>query len=394
MQDVPHAHHPRHHYRLAAALAQAGFDVTTLAPPDLTPGQPDAVPVEYLPWRKSRFGRMMSAPLSVLAAARRRPAYVHIVSLDLLPWAVILRLAGRCVVLYDSNEEYDSMMMIKEWLPPRLRPVLRRLVRWAEPWLAARLHAATTALPATQEKFVAAGVNSVLVRNFPPASLITSGERDGWHDYDVLVGGSLPEDQIPLLAATADHLRRMMASETRWLVAARAFGPRDRDLLETTLERTGVHDLFELRYNVPFVEMAELMARSRIGFILYPGDVNYSARIPLRLFEYMAAGLPFVASDLPTTAQFAQGRGVGVLVPPGDPEAYAQAIAELLGDPDRQAEMSRRGPVLAREEYNWEVESRKLVELYEELLPNVRSSASDSGTGGRQPSAVSARDVA
>jgi glycosyltransferase involved in cell wall biosynthesis len=372
VQDVPHAHHPRHHYRLAAALAEAGFDVTTLAPPDLTPGQPDAVPVEYLPWRRTRLGRMTSAPLSVLAAARRGPACVHVVSLDLLPWAVILRLTRRCAVLYDSNEEYDSMMMIKEWLPPALRPVLRRVVRWAEPWLAARLDAATTALPATQEKFVSAGVRSVLVRNFPPVSLIAVGDRDGQPAYDVLVGGSLPEDQIPLLAATAVQLQRIGVADTRWLVAARAYGPRERELLETTLERAGVQRFFELRYNVPFADMRELMARSRIGFILYPGDVNYSARIPIRLFEYMAAGLPFVASDLPTTAQFARGKGVGLLVPPGDPEAYARAIAELLADPEQQAAMSRRGPVLAREEYSWQVESRKLVALYQEVLADPR----------------------
>ena len=125
---------------------------------------------------------------------------------------------------------------------------------------------------------------------------------------------------------------------------------------------------FELRYNVPFAEMQAVMAASAIGFVLYPTDVNYGARIPIRIFEYMASGLPFVASDLPTTAEFTRGRGVAELVEAGDPAAYAGALAALLDDPERQASMSARGPVLAREEYNWQRESRKLVDLYESLV--------------------------
>ena len=366
VQSVPHAHHPRHHYRLAAALGEAGYDVTTLAPPDLSSGQVDAVPVEYLPPRRGRLARMTSAPLTVLAAARRRPMVVHVVSLDLLPWAVVLKLVRRCVVLYDSNEEYDSMMLIKEWLPAPSRRLLGRFVRWAEPWLAKRLDAATTALPATHEKFTRAGVRSVLVRNFPPLSLTQDG-MPGEHQYDVLLGGSLPDDQIPLLAATAAELERMRPG-VRWLVAARSYGEREQRMLEAALKEEGVRERFDVRYNVPFAEMKAMMSASAIGFVLYPGDVNYGARIPIRIFEYMASGLPFVASDLPTTAEFTRGRGVAELVAAGDPVAYARALAGLLDDPERQASMSARGPVLAREEYNWQRESGKLVDLYQSLV--------------------------
>lgn len=388
VQSVPHAHHPRHHYRLAAALSEAGYDVTTLAPPDLAPGQVDAVPVEHLPSRRSRLTRMASGPLSVLAAARRRPAVVHVVSLDLLPWAALLRVFRRCRVLYDSNEEYDTYMLIKEWLPRPVRPLLQRIVRWAEPWLAARLDAATTALPATQAKFERAGVRSVLVRNFPPASLADGCDRGTEFAYDVLLGGSLPDDQIPILADTAARLRARRGG-VRWLVAARSYGEREQRMLEDALVGAGVRDAFTLRYNVPFVEMRGLMASSRVGFVLYPTAVNYSARIPIRIFEYMACGLPFVASDLETTAAFTREHEAATLVEAGDAEGYARALDALLSDPAEQERMSAAGRRAAREHYNWGVESRKLVDLYAGLIgpPNVRRSPSARLTGGVQPSA-------
>ena len=75
------------------------------------------------------------------------------------------------------------------------------------------------------------------------------------------------------------------------------------------------------------------MDASRVGFVLYPGDVNYGARIPIRIFEYMACGLPFVASDLATTAHYTRGHDVAELVPAGEPGGYAEAIAALIRDP-------------------------------------------------------------
>jgi phosphatidylinositol alpha-mannosyltransferase len=82
----------------------------------------------------------------------------------------------------------------------------------------------------------------------------------------------------------------------------------------------------------------------------------------------MAAGLPFVASDLPTTAVYCAGRGVAVLAAAGDPAAYATEIAALLDDPSRRREMSARGPALVRGEYSWEREAERLKALYRELL--------------------------
>jgi len=371
IQSSRMAHHPRHHYRLATALQTAGYAVLMLAQPDLTPGHVDAVPMAYLPVRNGRFMRMLTGPLTMLRALRLKPDAIYIVSLDMLPWGVLARVFGRKVVVYDSNEEYDTYMLIKEWVPTWLRKPLLRIVRPTEPWLASKLSAATTALPATQAKFEAAGVRSVNVRNFPPASLAQDGPRPESFDYDILIGGSLPDDQMPLLAATAAELEARGLADLRWLVVARNYGDREREMLEAALEARGVRERFELRYNLPFLEMQDVMRASRIAFLLYPSDENYAARIPIRIFEYMAAGVPFVGPKLQTTAEFVDGLGVADLAPAGDPAAYADALAALLADPERQAEMARRGPEIYRERYNWERESMKLVELFQSLIPRA-----------------------
>ncbi len=311
-------HHPRHHYRLAASLNAGGYDVTTLAQPDPSPGHTDAVPMRYLPLRRSRLGRMLSGPVTMFRALSRRPDAVHVVCLDLLPWAAVAkRLRPGVRFVYDSNEEYDSFMLIKDWLPRPVRRPLQRLVRALEPWLARQLDATTTALPATHERFTAAGVRSTLVRNFPPASIVPEGGRATTFTHDVLVGGTLAEDQIDLIARTAEHLAELHPAPVRWLVVARDADARERARLEDALTSAGVRDSFQLRYDLPFVAMKGVLHSTRLGFIPYPGDVNYADRIPIRIFEYMATGIPFVAGDLATTSAFLRDQGVAELVPAG-----------------------------------------------------------------------------
>lgn len=360
LQNSRLAHHPRHHHRLAAALDSAGYDVLTLSQPDRTTGHVDSVPVEYLPVRGNRLTRIASAPLTMWRAARRRPAVVHALTLELLPWAVLLKmLRRRCIVLYDSNDQYDSLILNKAWLPGPSRPLIAWLVRKGEPWLAARLDGVTTAMPATEAKFEAAGVPTVLVRNFPPLAFSPRPREST--TFDVLVGGTIHglED---ILVDVAAEVARLRPERTRWLVAARNYVPENVQDLEDALDRRGLRDDFELRSDVPYTEMSGLAAASRVGFVPFRGEA-----VPQRIFEYMASGLPFVITDSPGISEFTHGNGAAVAVPGHSAPALAAALADLLGDPARMREMSESGPRIVRERYDWARESEKLVGLYDRL---------------------------
>ena len=366
LQSSHAAHHPRHHYRFAATLAASGYDVVTVAQPDLADGHRDAVPVRYLPRRRGRLARMLSGPLTVARALRERPAVLAVVSLDLLPWAVAARaLRHNLAVVYDSNEQYDLYVEIKDWLPRRVRRPAARLVRTLEPRLGARLDAVTTAVPATHEKFRRAGARSVLIRNLPPSQLLEDPGRREPFAYDVLVGGSLPPPQLPLLADSAAALRERLGRPVRWVVAARHFSDRDAARLGALLAERALQDDVTLLRDRPFDEVRTLAAASAVAFAPYPGDPHYLVALPIRLFEYMAWGVPFVTSRLPAFEATLDGAVVGRLVPPGDTDAYAAALADLLTAPAAAAALGERGRRLVRERLNWESEAGRLVALYD-----------------------------
>jgi glycosyltransferase involved in cell wall biosynthesis len=82
---------------------------------------------------------------------------------------------------------------------------------------------------------------------------------------------------------------------------------------------------------------------------------------PLKLFEYMAAGRPIVATDIPTVAKVVTHEHSGLLAPPGDAEAFAAAVERCLDQPG----MARRLGEAARQEvqaYSWTRRCRRILE--------------------------------
>lgn len=111
-------------------------------------------------------------------------------------------------------------------------------------------------------------------------------------------------------------------------------------------------------------EIIEKAAEADLGIIPFlPTCLNHYYNTPNKLFEYMLAGLPIAASDLPDLKRFVEGERVGVLFDPFSPEDIARATVELWRDPERE-ERARRAHEACRVRYNWEVEGRTLLDCY------------------------------
>jgi glycosyltransferase involved in cell wall biosynthesis len=103
-------------------------------------------------------------------------------------------------------------------------------------------------------------------------------------------------------------------------------------------------------------------------------DSNLQPEVsPVKGMEYMAFGVPFVAFDLDETRAMADG--AALYLPPGDALALARAIAELLDDPARRAEMSRIGRRRVEEHLAWDRQSETYLRVYERLLGPARVAA-------------------
>lgn len=100
---------------------------------------------------------------------------------------------------------------------------------------------------------------------------------------------------------------------------------------------------------------------------IIPDTPNNAASMPNKLFQYLAAGLPVVVSDLPQLREVVNESGAGIALDTGDPTKIAAAIADLLADRVGLAERSRLARLAAEERYNWTVSERELLNVYRRL---------------------------
>jgi glycosyltransferase involved in cell wall biosynthesis len=95
---------------------------------------------------------------------------------------------------------------------------------------------------------------------------------------------------------------------------------------------------------------------------------NYVNSQPIKMFEYMSAGLPVIASDFPLFRDIVSGNDCGILVDPMSPQSIANAIDFLVDHPVEAARLGKNGRAAVLARYNWEHEERALFEFYREIL--------------------------
>jgi glycosyltransferase involved in cell wall biosynthesis len=140
-----------------------------------------------------------------------------------------------------------------------------------------------------------------------------------------------------------------------------------RELLAGLAEEHGVAARVELPPAVAPHEVVAAIAPATAGLaLIQPSCRSYALSLPNKLFEYLAAGVPILASDVPTIRSFVERHGIGLIVPPDDPEEIARAMLEIV-EPERNAEL-RAAVREAASQLSWRREAETLKQAYREAL--------------------------
>jgi glycosyltransferase involved in cell wall biosynthesis len=114
------------------------------------------------------------------------------------------------------------------------------------------------------------------------------------------------------------------------------------------------------------------MVEASIGIVCLHPVERYTMALPVKLFEYMAAGLPVIASNFPLWKDIVEGNNCGITVDPLDCKQISQAIDFLLMHPEEAKTMGENGRKAVLEKFNWKTESMRLTDLYETVLSGER----------------------
>jgi len=114
-------------------------------------------------------------------------------------------------------------------------------------------------------------------------------------------------------------------------------------------------------------QLLEALFDARVGIMIAHPIERYKTNYPVKLFEFMAAGLPVIASREGESAAFVEEAQCGILVDPLNVKEIEEAIVWLLDHPDEAEAMGNRGQEMIFTRYNWEIESKALLEIYSRL---------------------------
>ena len=162
----------------------------------------------------------------------------------------------------------------------------------------------------------------------------------------------------------ADLITAASLARQQWSLRIIGDGP-EMETLRAQAERLGVEADF--RGAVSPEEIPAHMAGSAIGVAPYPdlGGREQQYFSPMKVLEYLAAGLAVVASNVGQIPQLLEEGSQlhGVLVTPSDPTALAAALDDLAASPQRRARMGRNGRLLAEERHSWRRVVTRILEL-------------------------------
>ena len=134
----------------------------------------------------------------------------------------------------------------------------------------------------------------------------------------------------------------------------------------------GIGDRVHILAPVPPDEVIAYAADATVGVSpIIASCLNYRFSLPNKLFQYMAAGLPVVASDFSQVREVVEDTGAGRCVNMADPSALARALTAVLSDRRDAAEMGQRGRRAVEEEFNWATSERALLELYAGIVGRI-----------------------
>jgi len=346
-------------YKECKSLADAGHDVTLLAkhPDDAIVS---GVKIKALRGNKNRWQRWTTGLWRVCHHARRlRADLYHFHDPELIPLGIWLSLQGKRVI-YDAHENLPNTFAYKYYIPAFARKSLGWLAGRVENFAVRRFTAVVAATPTIGQRFAGYNANTIVVRNFPLLTELAQGIARPWNERPPLViyvGTMTPERGFR-------ETMEAMALLPRSLNARLAFAGLVSPTVRKEIVRSPCFDRTDLLGQLSRSEISSLLGRARVGLVTLHPMPNFLNALPIKLFEYMSAGVPVVASDFPLWRQIVEDSGCGLLVDPHDTTAIANAIEYLLTHSEHARQMGERGRKAIEHRYNWASEEQQLLALY------------------------------
>jgi len=341
------------------SLAAHGYDVTLIVADNFENEFKEGVKIVDVGRWPGRLNRMFKTTSRVFKKAVELESDIyHLHDPELMPIGLKLKRLGKKVI-FDSHEDLPKAILSKQYLGPvSARVLLSATTSLFERYACRRFDGIIAATPFIRDKFLAINPNTVDINNYPMIG-----------ELDAAVPWAEKRDEICYVGGIAAIRGAFEMVE--------AIGKVGCGLLLAGNIESGIESRLRKMPGWRYVEalgfidrsgVQDVTARSMGGLVLFHPEPNHINAQPNKIFEYMSAGIPVIASNFPLWKEIIEGNECGLCVEPLDPKEIAAAIDQLVNNPNLARSMGENGRRAILEKYNWPIEAEKLLKFYAALV--------------------------
>jgi len=352
-------------HKECVSLAEAGYNVHLVIPNTQSRIEKGVHIVSFNFKTKFRILRAYITVNKVYREALKINADVyHLHDPELLRIAPKLKKLGKKVI-YDAHEDLPRQILSKNYIPLFFRKTISKRAEKFENKIAKQLDAIVTATPFIHDRFVKINKNTTAINNYPilKEMIIDIAYHSKPKNEICYVGG------ITLVRGVKELVQSLPNTNAQLILA----GNFENDSIKKQLENESGWKQVKYMGFVSRSEVIEIYKKSRVGLVTLHPIINYLDALPVKMFEYMAAGIPVICSDFPLWKKIVEDNNCGLCTDPKNPESIAQCINQLLSDEEFSQKLGQNGKTAIIEKYNWDVEAKKLILLYQQLVDTPTS---------------------
>ena len=288
----------------------------------------------------------------------------HLHDPELIPIGLKLKKLGKKVI-FDAHEDFPKQLLGKSYLNKPFLKILSKAFGVFEKYACKKLDYIVTATPFIRDKFLKININSIDINNYPILSELSNKNSWSARKNEVCYIGNISK-----IRGMKEMVKAMEYTNNIRLNLGGWFSEKDIESMVKNLK--GWAKVKELGF-LNRDGVAKVLANSKAGLVtLYP-IINYQDALPVKMFEYMSAGLPVIASNFSLWETIIEGNNCGICVNPLDPKEIAKAIEYIMENPVEAGKMGKNGRKTVEEKYNWTKEENKLLEIYNQLIKKKRN---------------------
>ena len=304
---------------------------------------------------KNRLQRFLISTYKVYKAAKKLNADIyHFHDPELIPYAILLRLK-RKKVIYDVHESYSAAILDRNYIPKFLRKFIAIPFNILEKISSIFFNFLITATPYINKEFKYFNKKTQTINNYPILNELNIENKNCIKENAICFVGCISKER---------GFYEMIEATKRTDTTLYIGGELSKEFSTYIKNYNHVNSLGFISRK----EFSDLMNKCIAGFVLYHPCKNHINAQPNKLFEYMSANLPVICSNFPLWKNIVEKHNCGKCCDPLDIQSIINSIEWIKNNQSNIYKVGNNGRTAVKKIFNWEIEEKKLVSIYNKLI--------------------------